>query len=54
MKSYAYVCVVFSRGAIMNKSTKQILNAKSSTEAELVGDSDFMPSAIYARMFLQE
>ena len=40
------------RGAIMCKSIKQKLNTKSSTEAEVVGASDFLPSTIWARMFM--
>ena len=36
----------------MSKATKQLLNTCSSTEAELVSCSDFIPSAIYASLFL--
>ncbi len=36
----------------MCKSTKQKLNTKSSTEAELVGASDYLPSTIWAKNFL--
>jgi hypothetical protein len=32
---------------------KQKLNTKSSTEAEVVGVSDFLPNLIWARMFLE-
>ena len=52
MKSHTGGCVVFKRGAVMSKSIKQKLNTKSSTEAELVGTSDYLPTAIYARLFL--
>ena len=54
MKSHTGGCIVFSRGAVLSKSIKQKLNTKSSTEAELVGTSDYLPSAIYARLFLSE
>ena len=37
----------------MCKSTKQKLNTKSSTEAELIGASDYLPNTIWARMFLE-
>jgi hypothetical protein len=37
----------------MSKSSKQKLNTKSSTEAELVGASDYLPSTIWAKMFLE-
>ena len=52
MKSHTGGCIFFGRGAIMSKATKQKLNTCSSTEAELVGNSDFIPSAIYASLFL--
>eukprot|EP00979_Chaetoceros_neogracilis_P001348 scaffold233_cov198-Chaetoceros_neogracile.AAC.12 len=32
----------FGRGAIMNKSSKQKINTKSSTESDLVGASDYI------------
>jgi KUP system potassium uptake protein len=38
----------------MCKSTKQKLNTKSSTEAKVVGSSDYLPNTIWARMFLAE
>ena len=52
MKSHTGGCIIFCRGALMSKSIKQRLNTKSSCEAELVGTSDYIPSAIYARLFL--
>ena len=44
----------FGWGAISCKSSKQKLNTKSSTEAELVGASDYLPHTIWARLFLLE
>jgi hypothetical protein len=38
----------------MTKSTKQKLNTKSSTEAELVGASDYLPHAIWCKKFLEQ
>ena len=54
MKSHTGGVVSLGRGVIMSKSSKQKLNTKSSTEAELVGASDYLPSTIWAKMFLEE
>jgi hypothetical protein len=54
MKSHTGGCLFFGKGAIIGKSNKQKLNTKSSTEAELVGCSDYIPYAIYTRLFLQK
>ena len=40
-------------GVILPKSIKQKLNAKSSTECELIGASDYLPNMIWARMFFE-
>jgi Reverse transcriptase (RNA-dependent DNA polymerase) len=53
MRSHTGGAISLGTGAIMCKSTKQKLNTKSSTEAEVVGASDFLPSTIWARYFLQ-
>ena len=52
MKSHTGGAVSMGCGAFMCKSIKQKLNTKSSTEAEVVGASDFLPSTIWARMFM--
>ena len=52
MRSHTGGAVSMGTGAFMCKSTKQKLNTKSSTEAEVVGASDFLPATIWARMFL--
>jgi len=54
MKSHTGGAISSGRGAIMCKSTKQKLNTKSSTEAEVVGSSDYLPNTIWAYMFLAE
>jgi hypothetical protein len=54
MKSHTGGVVSFGTGAVMGKSSKQKLNTKSSTEAELVGAGDYLPHAIWARKFLQK
>jgi hypothetical protein len=53
MKSHTGGVVSFGRGATMSKSSKQKLNTKSSTEAELVGASDYLPYPIWAKKFLE-
>ena len=43
----------FDRGGILCKSTKQKLKTKSSTEAEFVGASDYLPNTIWVKNFLE-
>jgi hypothetical protein len=45
--------ISFGRGTLANKSIKQKLNSKSSTETELIGTSDYLPEAINAKYFLE-
>jgi hypothetical protein len=52
MKSHTGGATSLGRGAIMCKSTKQKLNTKSSTEANVVCSSDYLPNTIWGRMFL--
>lgn len=40
-------------GILLSMCQKQKLNSKSSTEAEIIGVSDFLPNMIWARMFLE-
>ena len=51
MKSHTGGVMSFGRGVISTKSTKQKLNTKSSTEAEVVGVSDYLPSTIWTENF---
>ena len=51
MKSHTGGATTLGHGAIMCKSTKQKLNTKSSTEAKVVGSSDYLPNTIWARSF---
>jgi hypothetical protein len=53
MKSHTGGAVSFGRGAMMGKSSKHKLNTKSSTEAELVGASDYLSYPIWAKRFLE-
>ena len=53
MKSHTGGVITFGRGGIACKSAKQKLMTKSSTEAELVGASDYLPSTLWVQHFLQ-
>jgi hypothetical protein len=53
MKSHKGGIVSFGRRAAMSKSSNQKLNTKSSTEAELVGASDYLPYLIWAKKLLE-
>jgi hypothetical protein len=53
MRSHTGGVMSLGVGGIIAKSTKQKLNTKSSTEAELVGASDYLPNTIWVKMFLE-
>lgn len=52
MKSYTGGAVLFSTSAVLCKSSKQKIETKSLTEAKLVGASNYLPHAIWAKKFL--
>jgi hypothetical protein len=52
MKSRTGGIMSFVTGGFVPKSSKQKLNTKSSTEAELVGASDYLPNTSWAKNFL--
>ena len=52
MRSQTGGCLSFGRGMVHTKSSKQKLNTKSSTEAELVGLSDYVPYTLWMNNFL--
>ena len=54
MKSQTGGSMSMGLGILHGKSSKQKLNVKSSTEAELVGVSDYLPYNIWLLMFLRE
>jgi len=54
MRSHTGGCISFGLGTLHARSTKQKLNTKSSTEAEIVGMSDYLLFNIWLRMFLEE
>ena len=53
MKSHTGGVISFGTGGIICKSTKQKLSTKSSTEAEFVGASDYLPKTLWVKMFLE-
>ena len=53
-KSHTGGVMSLGRGGLICKSSKQKLNTKSSTEAELVGASDYLPNILWAANFLKE
>jgi hypothetical protein len=52
MKSHTGGAISFGTGTVMSKSSKQKLNTKSSTEAEVVGASDYLPNTIWLKYFM--
>ena len=54
MRSHTGGTLTLGKGSIYSTSTRQKLNTKSSTEAELVGVDDVMPQILWTRYFLQE
>jgi hypothetical protein len=53
MKSHTGGVISFGRGGLICKSMKHKSNVKSSTEAETVGASDYLPHTIWAMLFLE-
>jgi hypothetical protein len=53
MKSHTGGITSFGTGGLLGKSTKQKLNTKSYTEAELVGASDYLPHTMWVKMFME-
>ncbi len=53
-KSHTGAFITVGKGPVWTKSSRQKLNSKSSTEAELIGVSDALPQLIWTRDFLQE
>ena len=53
MRSHTGGVISFGRGGIICKSKKQNINTKSSTEAELIGASDYLPHTLYVKMFME-
>jgi hypothetical protein len=52
MKSHTKGTLSLGKGSVYSASTRQKLNTKSSTNAELVGVNDVMPLILWMRYFL--
>ena len=53
MRSHTGGTMSLGTGAIFSCSSKQKLNTKSSTEAELVGANDMLPQVLWTKQFLK-
>ena len=54
MRSHTGGCMSLGTGMIHQKSSKQKINTKSSTESELVATSEYVPYNVWLRNFLEE
>jgi hypothetical protein len=54
LKGHTGGCLGLDRGSLANKSTKQKLNTRSSTETEIVSVDDVMPDILWHNLFLEE
>ena len=54
MRSHTGGIISLGHGVISSKSSKQKINTKSSTEAELVGACDFIPNTLWVKWFLEK
>ena len=54
MRSHTGATLSLGKGSVYSSSTRQKLNTKSSTEAELVGVDDAMPTIVWTRRFLED
>ena len=53
MKSHTGAALTMGTGTVYNGSTKQKLNVRSSTEAELVGVDDYIAQVLWTNYFLK-
>ena len=53
MRSHTGGITSFGIGGMLCKSSKQKLNTKSSTEAEVVGASDYLPNTLWVQLFMK-
>ena len=53
LKGHTGGCMSFGTGTVHQRSSKQKINVKSSTEAELVGSSEYVPYNVWLKNFLE-
>jgi len=53
MRGHTGGLLTFGTGVVDQKSSKQKMNTRSSTECEHVGTSEFLPKNIYFEMFME-
>ena len=53
MRSHTGGIMSFGLGGLVTKSTKNKPNSKSSTEAELIGASNYLPNVIWVKLFME-
>jgi hypothetical protein len=53
MKSHTGGVLSFGKGGVYGTSTRQKLNSKSSTEAELIGVAEVLPQILWTRYFME-
>ena len=53
MKGHTGGGLTMGKGAIYNRSTKQKINAKSSTETEVIGVDDILPQVLWTNYFIR-
>ena len=53
-KGHTGGALTFGKGAVISGSKAQKINTKSSSECELVGVDDFLPTILWARYFMEE
>ena len=54
MRGHTGGVISLGTGVVNNRSSKQKINTKSSTETEVVGASDFLPWTIWTKRFMEE
>ena len=52
MRSHTGATMTLGKGMAYSSTSKQKINTRSSTEAELVGVNDFLPQVLWTRHFL--
>ena len=52
MKSHRGGCMTMGQGTVISTSTKQNLNTKSSTEAEVIGVDDVLDIQMWTQQFI--